>query len=90
MKKALVPVKRPSVVTPVTKRLRVVDVPDTARVEVVVTPVTLRKLISVCPVNFEIPRTSNNTVGCVLPIPTLLLTSSKTKLAAPSTNPTLL
>ena len=29
------------------------------------------------PLNVDMPRTSNNCVGCVLPIPTLLLLKSK-------------
>ena len=64
--------------------------PDTARVEVVVTPVTVRLSIVTPPLKDDIPKTSNNTLGLVLPTPTLLSISSKTKLGAPSINPTLL
>ena len=90
MKNALVPVTKPIVVTPETTRLRVVEVPDTARVEVVVIPVTLRLSMVVPPLKDDIPKTSSKTFGWVLPIPILLVTSSKTKLDAPSTNPALL
>ena len=72
---------------PVTKRLRVVEVPDTARVSVVVTPVTRKLSIVVPPLNDEMPITSKVVFGNVLPIPTLELFSSNTKVDAPSTNP---
>ena len=79
VKKALVPVTNPTVVTPVTWRFLVV-----------VVPVTLRLSIVVPPLKLDIPKTSSKTFGWVLPTPTLLLRSSNTKLGAPSTNPTLL
>ena len=63
VKNALVPVINPTVVTPVTTRLRVVEVPDTARVEVVVTPVTIRLSIEVPPLKLDIPKTSIKTFG---------------------------
>ena len=75
------------VAIPVTERLRVVEVPDTASVEVVVTPVTFRLSIVVPPLKLDIPKTSSNTFGSVLPIPIRLLFSSNTKFKAPSTNP---
>ena len=79
VKNALVPVTNPIVLTPVTVRLRVV-----------VTPVTFRLSIVVPPLKDDIPKTSSKTFGWVLPIPIRLLTSSNTKLGAPSTNPALL
>ena len=87
VKYPLVAVRIPSVLIPVTKRFRVVVVPVTPRVAIVATPVTFNLSIWVWPVNLEVPNTSNKTVGFVLPIPTLWLTSSYTKFGAPSTNP---
>ena len=64
--------------------------PDTARVSVVVTPVTRKLSIVVPPLNDEMPIISKVVFGIVLPIPTLELISSYTKVEAPSTNPVLL
>ena len=78
MKNALVPVTNPTVLTPVTLRFLVVIVSVTVRLSIVVSPLKL-----------DIPKTSSNTFGWVLPIPTRLLISSNTKLEAPSINPEL-
>ena len=54
------------------------------------TPETFNRSILTPPVKLDIPITSNKLFGCVLPIPTRLLTKSNTKLDAPSINPEVL